>query len=112
MKKIKMTLQTNNKTISNNTYNYIENNNYKILKYDNITLKFKLNKDNFIFIRETKEDIFKIEKNKGSITLKELNTTFDIPLSKCNYTKNDNTYTITYSIEEDNNEIKIKLKDL
>ena len=105
MKKIKMTLQTNNKTISNNTYNYIENNNYKILKYDNITLKFKLNK-------ETKEDIFKIENKQGSITLKELNTTFDIPLSKCNYTKNDNTYTITYSIEEDNNEIKIKLKDL
>ena len=112
MKKIKMTLQTNNKTISNKTYNYIESNSYKILKFNNLTLKFKLNTKSFIFIRETNEDIFKIEKNKGSITLKELNTTFDIELSKCTYTKEDNNYTIVYSIEGDNNEVKIKLKDL
>lgn len=112
MKKIKMTLQTNNKTISNKTYNYIESNSYKILKYNNLTLKFKLNTKSFIFIRETNEDIFKIEKKKGSITLKELNTTFDIELSKCTYTKEDNNYTIVYSIEGDNNEVKIKLKDL
>ena len=72
----------------------------------------KLDEEDFIFIRETNEDIFKIEKNKGSITLKELNTTFDIELSKCTYTKEDNNYTIVYSIEGDNNEVKIKLKDL
>ena len=111
MKKIKMTLQTNNRIISDNEYMYNLKDGYIVINYDNLLLKFKLEKDNFIFIRETNEDMFQIINNKGKIFLKEFNQSFDIELSKCNYKKENNKHEIEYLIEGDDTIIKIKLEE-
>ena len=109
MKKLRLTLKTKGKTISDDTYSYTEENKYKVLKYNDILLKFKLLKKDFIFIRETKEDVFKVENRQGSITLMEINQTFDIELSKCDYRNVDNTYYIRYSLEGDDSIIEMNI---
>lgn len=110
MKKINLILKTDDKLISDNIYSYKDEDSFKVIDYDGITLKLKLDED-FIFVRETNDDIFKIENNQGLITLKDINQSFDIDLSKCEYLKEDDTHYITYSIDGDGSLIEIIIKE-
>ena len=111
MKKINLVLKTDDKLISDDNYNYKEEDTYKVIDYNGITLKLKLDEEDFIFIRETNDDIFKIENKQGLITLKDINQNFDIDLAKCEYFKEDSTHYITYSIEGDGSLIEIIIKE-
>ncbi len=74
---------------------------------DNITInlaKFNLKKEN-------NETIFKLNYEKCSLTLKELNSSLDIPIDYINYENNHNkNITIEYKIASNEKKITIKIE--
>lgn len=66
--------------------------------------------ENFLFLRETSEEIFKLTNeggvNKASVFLIKENVEVEIPVISLDYKNMDKTYEIKYNIESDAGSIK------
>ena len=102
MKKINFKLIKDNKIIINeNNINCIIQNNKILFTIDGIKYSY----NNNIFIKETKEDIIKIDFNKESctITLKEYNNSLNLKINILNIENNNKFIKIEYKIETEEN---------
>lgn len=83
------------------------NENNKVLEFiiDNIVNTYIIDESGCIFIRENNEFKFILDtiKKEATYLLKEIDTTFDIKVEKCDLIKNDNRLTIKYQLETDDN---------
>ena len=102
MKKLNFKLIKDNKNIINeNNINCIILNNKILFNIDGIKYTF----DNNIFIKETKEEIIKLDFNKElcTIILKEYNNNFNINIIVTNIDNNNKFLKIEYKIETEEN---------
>ena len=102
MKIINFKLIIDNKIIKNvNNINCITLNNKILFTIDGIKYTY----NNNIFIKETKEEIIKIDFNKElcTITLKEYNNSLNLNINIIKIENNDNLIKIEYKIETEEN---------
>lgn len=102
MKKINFKLIKDNKiTINENNINCIMLNNKILFTIDGIKYTY----ENNIFIKETKEEIIKLDFNKElcTITLKEYNNNLNLKINQINIENNNNLIIIEYKIETEEN---------
>ena len=102
MKKINFKLIKDNKTIINeDNINCIIHNNKILFTKDGIKYSF----NNNIFIKETKEEIIKLDFIKGlcTITLKKYNNSLNLNINVLNIKKNNKLIKIEYKIETEEN---------
>ena len=102
MKKINFKLIKDNKLVINeNNINCIILNNKILFNINGIKYTF----DNNIFIKETKEEIIKLDFNKElcTIILKEYNNNFNINIIVTNIDNNNKFLKIEYKIETEEN---------
>lgn len=88
MKKVKLILQNNNIIIEKKVLDCVEKDEFYIMNYDNLILKFKYNEKNITFIRESNDDIFyisNINNINGIFTLKNPYQEFDIEFDVFRY---------------------------
>ena len=106
MKKINFKLIKDNKIIINeNNINCITLNNRILFTINGIKYTY----DNSIFIKETKEEIIKLDFNKElcTITLKEYNNSLNLNIKVINIENNDNIIKVKYKIETEEDIVNI-----
>lgn len=102
MKKINFKLIKDNKNIINeNNINCIIQNNKILFTIDNIKYSY----NNKVFIKETKEEIIKLDfiNELCSITLKEYNKSLNLNITVLNIENNNKFIRIEYKIETEEN---------
>lgn len=101
------------KTYENEELLIIENltgilkNSYLQFSNDNNTFKIDLKDE--MFLKENTDSILKINKERCELTLKELNSSVEIPLILYSFQKNNNLITITYRLESQEKNLKIEI---
>lgn len=112
MKKIKFILQNEDEISIEKILEYEKENEYLIFDIDKYKFKLKHSENDFDFIRETDEDIFKlsnVNENKGIITIKNPHNMFDIPIDRIDYVCGNDEISINYKIVDDNINRVIKI---
>ena len=85
----------------------LENN---ILKYENDTDSFLINLNESIMQKENLDSILKITPNQATLSLKEIEKSFEIELKKQIFLKNKNRIIIEYLLESQEKPIKIEIE--
>ncbi len=70
----------------------------------------RINRQNFNFIKENLETIFKINLQECVLTLKEVNQNVNIPIEYINYIDANNKILIEYKLISQENPLKIELE--
>lgn len=84
-------------------------NNHTLI-YTNKTDSFLIDLHNYTFSKENLESILKIQKEKATLTLKELNKTFEIILHKFIIKNNNNKISIEYFLESQEKPLRIEIE--
>ena len=100
MQKLKYTLKRDNKIVANNEVDYSIDDGYITFLHEDIIVKLK-DSDEFIFIRETKNDYLLVNKDGAFLTLRDNNMSLSIPLVKGELIKNGKKRTLIYQFEND-----------
>ena len=85
----------------------LENN---ILKYENDTDSFLINLNESTMQKENLDSILKITTNQATLSLKEIEKSFEIELKKQIFLKNKNRIIIEYLLESQEKPIKIEIE--
>lgn len=85
----------------------LENN---ILKYENDTDSFLINLNESTMQKENLDSILKITPNQATLSLKEIEKSFEIELKKQIFLKNKNRIIIEYLLESQEKPIKIEIE--
>lgn len=81
-----------------------------ILKYENDTDSFLINLNESTMQKENLDSILKITPNQATLSLKEIEKSFEIELKKQIFLKNKNRIIIEYLLESQEKPIKIEIE--
>ena len=81
-----------------------------ILTYENERDLFLIDLENNIFQKENKDSILKVSSACATITLKELEKSFDIAIFKHSFITQENKIVIEYLLESQENTIRIEIE--
>ena len=102
MKKLKFTLKNNDKKVIDEEINYSIEESGLLFEFNDWKFSINYGNENLYFKKESNEDVLEIvyskEKSQGSITLKEGNMIFDLPLDSFKYKCSDDYIHFSYKI--------------
>ena len=108
----------NLKLLKNDNLNILQNNVAYSKKFDKILFEIEGSKysfilnDNFEFIKEDADTVFYLSNKECYVKLKKENISFDINIEKININKANNTHTINYKLESDEEETTLEIEFL
>ena len=106
-KNITISTYENNLLLFKTTTTALLEDNFLSYHTDNDTININLK--NFSFTKNNNEIIFKLTNNLCTITLKEVNKTFEIPINYLNFVHNNNEINLEYFLASQEYPLKLQI---